>query len=314
VDYVGTDSSIAELEVLGAMLDAMNRLSFSNLNVRINDRQILAAVLKAAAIDEEKSDNVLTLVDKLDKIGKDGVISKLQHDVGVTDEQLGNLTALIPGLSDEPAAQPFKHLGRELETRGAPTAALERMQSLIEGVEEESYDGQRIVFDPTLVRGMSYYTGPIFEFGSPEFDGSIAGGGRYDGLVGMFSGKDVPAVGGSLGLERILVIMDELDMYPKVSQSLDVLFVQLDEKALPHVFRAASSLRKEGFSVSVYPESTKLGKQFRYAESIGARYVALLGSREVEAGTVEIKDLETGNQEAVPADEVSSYVKKLPGT
>lgn len=314
VDYVGTTSTLAETEVLGAMLSAMNEIEFSNVDVRINDRTILAEILSNAKVETEKHGSALAILDKLDKIGGDAVQSQLRDDVGLTDASINILTSLIPALMGPTTGDALDQLASAFEQGGTDTSCIDSMRSLLCAVNSQRYDGQRIIFDPTLVRGMGYYTGPIFEFSTPDFSGSIAGGGRYDGLIGMFSGRDVPAVGGSLGLERILVIMEERGAFSDIKSSLDVLFVQLDDKVLPDVVRTAADLRAAGFSTSVYPESTKLGKQFKYAESIGARYVAILGSRELEAGVVEVKDLETGNQEAVPADQLTSFVKRLPET
>lgn len=312
VDYVGTESTVAELEVLGAMLDALASIRFSEVTVRINDRRILAEMLRVANVPDGASEATLATLDKLDKIGAEQVIIALSADVGLDAEAIATLQSLIPGLGPERSGEPLAHVRRALEASGGDVEPIHQLDSLIASVRRQSHDGQRVVFDPTLVRGLSYYTGPIFEFLSPHFSGSIGGGGRYDGLVGMFSGRDVPAVGGSLGLERILVIMEDKGLFPEFSPSIDVLFVQLDDDALSHVVEAAAGLRRHGFSVSIYPESTKLGKQFKYAESIGARYVAILGSREVEAGTVDIKDLKTGEQQSVSASALHSYVEKLP--
>lgn len=314
VDYVGTTSNIAETEVLGAMLSAMNRIEFSNVDVKLNDRVILAEILSSARVAVEKHGPALAILDRLDKIGGEAVQNQLRDDVGLPDESISVLISMIPALGGASKGDALDQLATTFEQRGLDMTCLDSMRELLRAVNSQRYDGQRIIFDPTLIRGMGYYTGPIFEFSTHDFPGSIAGGGRYDGLIGMFSGRDVPAVGGSLGLERILVIMEERGAFTDIKSSLDVLFVRLDDKALSDVVQTAAGLRAEGFSVSVYPESTKLGKQFKYAESVGARYVAIMGSRELEAGVVEIKDLETGLQEAVPVEQLASFVKRLPET
>ncbi len=151
--------------------------------------------------------------------------------------------------------------------------------------------------DPYLARGLSYYTGPIFEIEFPGLSGSGGGGGRYDDLVGMFSGQTIPACGFSLGLERILLIMEEREMFPaRLSTQPQVLVTQFDASTVVASLALAQRLRAAGMRVDLYPETDRYGKQFKYAEERGIRYAALLSPRELEAGVVAVKDLVSGEQ------------------
>jgi histidyl-tRNA synthetase len=156
-------------------------------------------------------------------------------------------------------------------------------------------------FDPSLARGLSYYTGAIMEVAVPDLAGSLGGGGRYDGLIGMFLGEDVPACGFSLGLERILVVMGEREMFPASVQqaSADLLVTLFDAQTVADSLRLAAELRASGVRVEVYPEPDKLGKQMKYAAAKAIRYAAVLGGDEIARGEVTIKNLSTGQQTTV---------------
>jgi histidyl-tRNA synthetase len=172
-----------------------------------------------------------------------------------------------------------------------------------------------LLVDPSLARGLSYYTGAIMEIAVSDLAGSLGGGGRYDGLIGMFSGEELPACGFSLGLERILVVMTERQMFPASVQSAaaDVLVTLFGGADEPDVvsdgLRLAGELRSAGLRVEVYPEVDKLGKQFKYAASRGIGFVTVVGGDERAAGQVTIKNLATGDQAAVARDGAASWLQ-----
>jgi histidyl-tRNA synthetase len=150
----------------------------------------------------------------------------------------------------------------------------------------------------SLARGLSYYTGAIMEINVADLAGSLGGGGRYDNLVGMFLGQDVPACGFSLGLERILVVMGERQMFPAslATTPADVMIATFDASGAPHAMRVAARLRQDGLRVLVYPDADKIGKQIKYADGRGIPFVALLGQDEIAGGTVTVKDLRMQTQ------------------
>ena len=170
----------------------------------------------------------------------------------------------------------------------------------------------RIKIDPSLARGLSYYTGAIMEINVPDLAGSLGGGGRYDNLVGMFSGQDVPACGFSLGLERIIVVMTEREMFPAtlVSAPADVMVTIWSEESINDSIALCTELRGCGLRVDLYPEADKLGKQFKYASSRGIPFVAIIGDDERKRSEVSIKDMTTGEQKSLPRDQVMAIVRK----
>ena len=168
---------------------------------------------------------------------------------------------------------------------------------------------EHLRIDPYLARGLSYYTGPIFEIEFPGLSGSGGGGGRYDDLIGMFSGQTIPACGFSLGLERIILIMEERGMFPeRLSTQPQVLVTMFDDSTVAASLALARRLRAAGLRVDVYPDNDRYGKQFKYAEERSIRYAALLSPREQEAGVVAVKDLVTGEQVEIADDAVVEWL------
>ncbi len=165
--------------------------------------------------------------------------------------------------------------------------------------------------DPSLARGLSYYTGTIFEINVPDLAGSLGGGGRYDGLIGMFGKEQIPACGFSLGLERILVVMEERGMFPPELQnnSADVMVTIWNENAIGESLKLANDLRAEGLRVLVYPEADKLGKQFKYASNINVPFVCVLGESELAENKVTLKNMQTGEQETIAREEIAGKMK-----
>ena len=159
-----------------------------------------------------------------------------------------------------------------------------------------------MAYDPFLARGLSYYTGAIMEVNVADLAGSLGGGGRYDNLVGMFSGQEIPACGFSLGLERILVVMSERGMFPPTltSAPADVLVAMFSASAAADAIRVADQLRASGLRVFVYPDADKIGKQIKYADAQHIPYVAIVGDEEIKAGTVTVKDLAAQTQQTYP--------------
>jgi len=165
--------------------------------------------------------------------------------------------------------------------------------------------------DASLARGLSYYTGEIFEVNVPDLAGSIASGGRYDGLIGMFGKEQIPACGFSLGLERILLVMAEHEMFPKElkTNSADVLVTIWNEESIGESLALTNQLRQQGLRVTVYPEADKLGKQFKYASQINVPFVTVLGEDEIKNNTVTLKNMQTGEQETIAREIVSEKIK-----
>jgi histidyl-tRNA synthetase len=290
VDVVGTQSELAEAECLAVVDASLAALGFTDHVIRLNDRRILRGMAETiGAADREVS--LITAIDKLDKIGRDGVARELTGR-GFDEAQVGRVFELLDG-APVPGCE-------------EAVAGLERIQALCRSLGVP--DG-RVQVDPTLARGLDYYTGPVFETRIPDSGlGSVSGGGRYDGLIGMFSGRDIPAVGVSLGLARILLIMEDRGMFPDLDRSIDVFVTVFDDERQPAALAAARAFRAAGQRVELSYKSGKLGKQFKLAHKRGARFVVVIGPDEAAADAVQLKDMASGDQATLPLDEAVARV------
>jgi histidyl-tRNA synthetase len=288
IDSIGSTSPVVEVEQLAAVSEVLATLGFSDFRVRLNHRQELPKLLGQyfGIIDPPKQAEALITLDKLDKIGVEGVSDELAKR-GLTDG-----ARALQGLK-EAVAHPVPETLAQMIELGRGTAA--------EG---------KVAFDPFLARGLSYYTGAIMEISVPDLAGSLGGGGRYDNLVGMFLGRDVPACGFSLGLERIIVVMTERGMFPAsvAGGNADVMVTIWNDGSRSDALSLAGQLRGGGLRVDVYPDADKLGKQFKYASSRNVPFVAIVGDDEKANGTVSVKDMKSGEQQTIPRADAPEYI------
>ena len=314
VDLLGSTAPVVEAELCAAVSDVLTELGFSDFVIRINDRRVLTALLGAAGVAAELHGAALVALDKLDKIGAEGVVGELAAR-GIGHQAVQGLIRLfdasrepLPSASVQKAAlEGLHHAGPaaadelarlEVEVRDdAGRAAVDNLRQIVRLL-DGTRAASKIRVDPSLARGLSYYTGTIMEVAVADLAGSLGGGGRYDNLIGMFSGQDIPACGFSLGLERILVVMTERGMFPSTlaMSPADVMVAMFDVSAAANALRVADHLRVCGLRVLVYPDADKLGKQIKYADGRGIPFVALLGDDEMKAGTVTVKDLAAKTQ------------------
>ena len=327
VDVLGSRSMLVEAELCAAASEALTKLGFHNFIIRLNHRQVLTGVLEAAGIPLDKHAEALVALDKLDKVGREGVAKEFTAR-GLAEEAGERLLSFFEverslehaaelagfDLEDERAAQNAALLGRLIEFVGphdAGALGCEELRQILQ-LAEAGGVAARIKIDPSLARGLSYYTGAIMEISVPDLAGSLGGGGRYDNLVGMFSEKDVPACGFSLGLERIIVVMTEREMFPPalVFSTADVMVTIWDETSIPDSIGLAQELRAEGLRVDLYPEADKLGKQFKYASARGIPFVAVLGQEERARSEVSVKDMRSGGQRTVPRAGAAATIKE----
>ena len=317
VDVLGSRSMIVEAEICAAASEVLTKLRFNEFCVRLNHRKALTGILAVAGVALAEHESALIALDKLDKIGREGVekefvargisahaslillnffsaLAELEHAADLADQPQQALNRAILGRIVEFVGD------NELGSRGVA-----ELQSILDFAEATPAAG-RVKIDPSLARGLSYYTGAIMEINVKDLAGSLGGGGRYDNLVGMFLGQDVPACGFSLGLERILVVMSEKEMFPPqvVTTPADVMVAIWNEQTMGDSLALAQTLRAEGLRVDLYPEADKLGKQFKYASSRGIPFVAVLGDDERAQGKVGLKDMTTGQQKALSVAEV----------
>jgi histidyl-tRNA synthetase len=307
VDAIGSGSMIIEAEILSAASEILQKLRFNDFIVRLNHRDILRGILEAVKIEEDKQSAALVALDKLDKIGKDGVLKELvQRDI---DENAGlkllDLFAALETAGNTNTLSQLTGFIGEQETGKKGLSELSQILALA-GLEN-------IKIDASLARGLSYYTGAIMEIvlTGGDFAGSIGGGGRYDELIGMFGKEQLPACGFSLGLERIIVVMTERNMFPADLQnaSADVLVTIWNENSIGESLKLANELRAKGLRVLVYPEADKLGKQFKYASQIGAAFVCVQGETELAENKVTLKNMQSGEQETLLREDIAEKIR-----
>ena len=301
VDALGSTSPVVEAELCAAGSDALTELGFTDFKIRLNHRQLLTSLLNMSGVPEALHGSALVAVDKLDKIGQDGVAKEFEQR-GIRSDAAATLLNLFAATGDG------KSIGlASFDDAGQHAAEnLATITALTQGTSAEKH----VVWDLSLARGLSYYTGAIMEINVADLAGSLGGGGRYDNLVGMFLGQTVPACGFSLGLERILVVMGERGMFPPslATTPADVMMAVFDAAGQPHALRVASKLRQSGLRVLVYPDADKIGKQIKYADSRAIPYVAILGGDEITAGTVTVKNLAGKTQQTYDQDAAGAAI------
>ncbi len=309
VDTVGAPGMLADAEILQIVYEVLSRLGFSEFTIRLNNRKVLNGIGQIAGVPAEALPGLYRSIDKLDRIGLDGVQQELESH-HIPADAIGRLMALLQvgGESHHVLAALRDHLGRSAEA-GEGIGELEEILSLLEAM---AVPPERVRVDFAMVRGLEYYTGPIYEtvVERPRI-GSLTGGGRYDRLIGLFAGRDLPATGTSLGIERIIDVMEEQSMFPPgvrrtVTQALVTVF---DAALLPASLALAGRLRGAGVNTEVYLERRPLSDQVRYADRSGIPVALFLGPEEERAGLVKLRLLGTGEERAVPAEQAAATVR-----
>jgi histidyl-tRNA synthetase len=309
IDAIGSTSPVIEAELLGAVSEVLTKLGFDDFAIRLNDRRVLTALLESFGIPTPMHGEALVAIDKLEKIGLDGVRREL-GDRGITDDAARRSVEFFSDASARDERDGGG--GRAAWLDQLPGDAAQELYGVFRLAQDTAARG-RIRLDPSLARGLSYYTGAIMEIAVPDLAGSLGGGGRYDNLIGMFLGRDVPACGFSLGLERIIVVMTERGMFPaKVSRgAVDVMIAFLDDASRADALKLASELRAERLRVDVYPDAgRKLEKPLKYAVSRHVPMMAILGEDERARGEVALRDLQTRQQESAPRTTAAEWIAK----
>jgi histidyl-tRNA synthetase len=275
VDVCGSSELIVEAEVLGAVSECMERLGFADFEIRINHRALLKAMIEIAGIEPAKETAAIVAIDKLDKVGPEGVLKELA-DKGVGEGSRQKLAESV--LADPSGAA----LEMSLATHERGQAALKEVRAVID-LARRTPARSHLVFNTTLARGLGYYTGCIFELQVKDLDGSLGGGGRYDGLIGMFLGKDVPACGFSLGLERILVVMEERKMFPALRGGVEAIVAAADEGSMARALEIAYAIRRSGAKAELLSKVEKPGKARKNADDRGVPYAVIVRAEDATA-------------------------------
>lgn len=310
-DIAGVASMSADGELVGLVVHALTRLGIPNFVVKINNRKLLTAIGQYAGLEGEPLVELYRSIDKFDKIGADGVRGELLTRgivESIADRILEVITTRHPGLEQ------LDYL--EEVFGGFPDAqtATRELRDLASHLAAASIDPARYEFDLTMVRGLGYYTGPIFEaiISEPNL-GSVMGGGRYDDLIGLFKGESVPTVGISLGIERIIDVLDILNLYPPGlgGTVVQVLVTVFNDETRPAATALTAELRAAGVRAELYMQDKGLGKQLTYADKKGVPIAAVLGSDEIAAGVVKFKRLHDGRETTAPRAQAADAVRDL---
>jgi histidyl-tRNA synthetase len=302
LDTLGSSSPLADAEVLCAVDETLTALGVGSFAVLLNSRRVLAGLLQAFGVPDEIGSDVLITLDKLDKQTPAEVIAELTGR-GLAE---GSAAALVEAMI---APDGTEQVRTALKSNEEGAAGLEEIDTLISLVRTQ-VPAERIVFTPRMVRGLSYYTGAIWEVSAPGIPGSIAGGGRYDHLIQTLGGPDVPATGGSLGVERILAVRSAAAEGQR--GRLDVAVTVMDDELAAASFGFAAAARAAGARASVYlGNSAKLGRQLKWASDAGARFALIYGKSEQAEGRVTIRDMATGEQTSAPSGDLEAELSRL---
>ncbi len=309
-DVVGSQSLLNEVELASIYHEVFTKLGLTGYELRINSRKVLAALAETCG-GADKMTDITVAIDKLDKIGIDKVKEELATR-GLTDDQISIIEKYlnITGTNDEIIAGLSQLIGGNLNGQ----KGIEELQLLTNAFKDADSrlptPDSRLFVDPTLARGLNYYTGIIFEAKAPATVkmGSIGGGGRYDDLTGLFGVPNIPGVGISFGVDRIYDVLEELQLFPAdVHVGTQVLFFNLGEAESKKAFELLQQLRGQGIRGELYHESSKFDKQFKYAEKKNIPYIVILGEKELASNSCNLKELATGKQQTISFTDLLNY-------
>ncbi len=294
-DTIGTTSNTADIETLFVINDLMERIGFTRFTIRINNRRLLNGLLETLQLNDH-ADHVLRCLDKLAKIGPERVAEELTQRVGLSSQQAAGILELADchGTPDTILDQ----LALRLDQSEIGAQGVAQLRELFQACRIAGIPDDRIQLDPAIARGLDYYTGTIYETFLDQLPGigSVCSGGRYDNLAGLFTSQPLPGVGASLGLDRLLAAMQELELVDNNTHAADVLVAHFDSQHAADYLAVARRLRTAGLSCEVYTDPRPLGKQLKYADRKGVRLVVIAGADEFETGTWQIKNLASGEQ------------------
>ncbi|MCD6451729.1 MAG: histidine--tRNA ligase [Acidobacteria bacterium] len=309
VDTVGSPSMMADAEIITIINEILTKLGFSRFRIRINNRKVLNGIAEKAGVPEEKAIDLFIGIDKLEKIGLSGVEEELKNR-GIAREAIAKIIPILEVKGD------FKTVLSEAEKLlyGSKIGeeGLSELAELFNYATSFGVPPGNLILDLSLARGLDYYTGPIYEsvVDEPRI-GSLTGGGRYDNLIGMFLGRDIPATGTSIGIERIIDALTELKMLPAEKTLSEVLVTVFDKESFPESAKVARELRDAGINTTIYFEpGDKLSSQLKYADKRGIPLAIIVGPDEIKEGVVAVKDLGSGKQEKVERRKLISLIKE----
>lgn len=306
-DVIGTNSLICEAEIIAMLHEVFSLLKIKNFVIKINNRKILAGITETIGAKGKETD-LCVAIDKIDKIGADKVKEEL-IERGFSDNNIALLQPIFDFSND--SRLNFEKLRNWLQNSQTGLEGVSELETVWDLSSDLNIENLKIEFDPSLARGLSYYTGAIFEVKALDVSiGSISGGGRYDNLTGTFGMPDVSGVGISLGVDRIFDVMEELELFPKELKqtSTKVMVTNFGKETLKTSLKLTSILRENQINAEIYPDASKMKKQFEYADKKGIPFVLIVGPEEIEQSKFQLKNMETGEQNML---DVEHLIKTL---
>ena len=315
-DIVGIPEMTADAEIISVVTTALRRLGFQDFAVKINNRKILTGVGMYAGVPDSQLGDLYRSIDKLDKIGLSGVEKELREG-GLSEDAVRRMLDLLQGRSAD-NYEALRNVSAELQGVAPAEEGIRELEELLTYLDAMGVPEANLDVDFAMVRGLGYYTGPIFEtiITKPDNLGSVTGGGRYDELIGLFRKQSMPTTGSSLGIERIIDLMDILDLYPAeiTGTVVQVLVTSFGQETLANSMRLASELRTAGIRTEVFMQpKNSIGKQLQYADRKHIPLAAFLGTEELQQGIVKIKRLSDGVEFTVARTEIAQAVRELLG-
>jgi histidyl-tRNA synthetase len=301
-DVVGSKSLLYEVDFVQIFDEVLTSFQIPSFTILINNRKILSGIAEVSG-QQDKLIDITVAIDKLDKIGQEGVEKELLEK-GISNDAIEIIRPLfnLTGSNEENLVQMSQFLAAsEIGLKG-----IEELKFVLDQTIELGLEKAELKFDVTLARGLNYYTGAIFEVKVNDIKmGSICGGGRYDDLTGLFGMPDVSGVGISFGADRIYDVLTELELFPTdTDKGLKLLFVNFGEKEQLHCMKLVKEIRQNGIDCELYPTAAKMQKQMKYANDIRVQYVALVGENEMNENLIQLKNMESGEQEEMSLEEV----------
>jgi histidyl-tRNA synthetase len=306
-DVVGTNSLLCEAEIVAMINEVFTKIGIENYSIKINNRKILSGIAELIGAEDKESD-LFVAIDKLDKIGLDKVIEELQLK-GFADNALTIVRKVLSIQAND--LDGLVEVRELLKGNATAEKGIEELDEVISYLENLAITNNHLEFDVTLARGLSYYTGAIFEVKVNDVKiGSVSGGGRYDNLTGVFGLPDVSGVGFSFGVDRIYDVLEALDLFPKTNEdSTKVLLINFDKESELYGLGVLSKLRANHIASELYPDSAKMKKQFSYANNKNIPYTLVIGSDEIESGKLTLKNMESGEQNKLTIEEIIDLLK-----
>lgn len=305
-DVVGSDSLRYDVEIISLIDEVLSDLGLKDFTIKLNNRKVLAGIAEVMGIADRLTDFTVS-IDKLDKIGEEGVIKELKEK-GFPEMTISMTAELFKLKGEENILALLNNWFNKSETG---RKGLEEVEFVLNGARQAELISAKLQLDVTLARGLNYYTGSIYEVISNEVKmGSIVGGGRYDDLTGVFGMKGVSGIGISFGAERIYDVLTALDRFPELAkEGVQLLFVNFGEREAQYCETLLRKVRRAGIHAELYPESAKMQKQMKYAHANGVKWVAMIGEDEIENNTIRLKNMESGDQDDLDLEILINKVK-----